>query len=657
MSGFIRAAAVSPELFLGNVKKNQIAIEKTAFEAVSRGAKLIVFPEMCLTGYTIGDLVDQDFILEQALHGLKNVLCSTKNLEALIVVGLPLVVDSVKYNVAAVMEKGKLLGIVPKIYLPSYKEFQDERWYAEGPWDVQNISLPCCSDKPVPFGARQLFESGDFVLGVEICEDLWAPIPPSSFHALAGATVIANLSASNELVGKADYRRQLISTHSGQIISGYVYASAGAGESTTDLVFRGHCIVAENGKIIKESENFPNVTECRQIVLADLDLDACIHDRIGNGTFSKAKRIANLPPYRRTAVQGCYIEQTPMKLCRSVPLFPFLPSNSAEREKVCRTVFDIQVTGLARRLEGSGIENIVLGLSGGRDSVLAFLVALRTLERLRLPSSNLSVISMPGPGTSKKTKSCAANIARSTGASFTEQPIHELVKDYLPMIGHDGSTQNVVFENAQARARTYLLMGKANLLSAIVLGTGDLSEIAVGWCTFNGDHISMYNVNLGVPKTLIEYVIKYEADTTQNSDLSKALKECLSLEISPELLKNKGKAITQKTEDFIGPYPILEFYLYQMVRWGSKPEKMMYLLGQAIDQYSGTLISKKKLALWRDNSTRRKWLKSFIRRFFGAQWKRSVSSDGPKVGSVSLSPRGDWRMPSDIGWEPWLENI
>lgn len=638
--GFLRVAAVVPSLKVGNIAYNTEEITKAAAKADSEGASFIVFPELALTGYTVADLFHQELVWESVPEALNALAKKLRNNSALIFVGSPLLMEGKHINAAVAIYRGKILGIVPKTYLPGYKEFYEKRWFSSAK-DLTSHSF-FINGEEIPVGTNLLFKAdkGKAVFAAEICEDLWGPLPPSSFHAVAGANVIANLSSSNELVGKADYRRELVKNQSARTISGYVYASSGMLESTTDLVFSGHSIIADNGNIISETKMFERET---QIALADLDIHHSEIDRIRTTSFTDSAKELKSHEYRTIFLEG-FAPKTKSGLLRPLPPNPFLPNDIAQRHRVSEQVFNIQVAGLSTRLLHTGIRHAVIGLSGGLDSTLALLVVVKAFEKLGISFKNIHAFTMPGFGTTHKTKSNAYTLAEAAGITLEEIDITKGSSAHFKDIKHDGKTEDTTFENVQARYRTMILMNKANQVGGLVIGTGDLSEIALGWATFNGDHISHYNVNASVPKTLVRHVVASVSETTEKLELRKTLEDILNTPVSPELKRPEKGRITQKTEEIIGPYELHDFFLYHFIRWGSAPEKILFLAEIA----HGNSYSKREI---------KKWLTVFIKRFFGNQWKRSVASDGPKVGSVSLSPRGDWRMASDADLTLWLNEL
>ncbi|MFA6158375.1 MAG: NAD(+) synthase [Candidatus Paceibacterota bacterium] len=638
--GFVRVAAVVPKLKVADTEWNAREILALSKKAAREGSAIIVFPELCITGYSIGDLFHQRLLLDKALVALKSIRDGSAQIPATIVVGLPLIIDTMIFNVGAVISGGKILGLVPKTSIPGYKEFYEERWFSSSR-DLTSREIELFGET-VPVGTDLLFrsrENAQCVLALEICEDLWTPLPPSSFHTVAGATIVANLSASNELVGKAEYRRSLVANQSARTVSGYVYASSGVHESTTDVVFGGHAMIAENGMMLSETKRFNRESE---IIVSEIDIENCVLDRIKTTSFGESNQELGCREYR-TIETNITMGLKDGNLRRNMSRSPFLSSSAETKRRVTEEIFSIQVAGLAKRIEYSGIDKIVLGLSGGLDSTLALLVAMRTFEKLGLPLKDIRAFTMPGFGTTDRTKSNAYKLAEAAGISLEEISIAPGSTQQFKDIAHDGETQDITYENVQARYRTMILMNKANQLGGMVLGTGDLSEIALGWCTFSGDHLSHYNVNAGVPKTLVRHVVEHVVESEKNKAFADTLRDVLDTPVSPEL-KKTGSKISQKTEDIIGPYELHDFFLYHFVRWATNPRKIAFLAAQAFGKdYSENEI--------------KKWLRTFINRFFRNQWKRSVMPDGPKVGSVALSPRGDWRMPSDAEVNLWIKEL
>ena len=629
--GFIKTACASPDLRVADVKYNVDNIIKIISEAAENGAKLIVFPELSITAYTCGDLFLQDSLLSGAEKELLRIADETKELDITAVVGLPYRVRSKLYNCAAVVNKGHIKGLVPKMNIPNYNEFYELRHFNEGKKEVEYIKI---GEDTVPFGANILFTAPampEFVLAVELCEDLWSVTPPSNAHALAGAAVIANLSASNELIAKDEYREMLGRAQSARLYAAYLYADAGFGESTTDLVFAGDNIIAENGTILARSRRFTN--EC---VYAELDLERLISERRRTTTY-KSERAG----YVTVELD---MEKTDTPLTRHIARYPFVPSDENMREKRSEEILTIQAMGLAKRLKHINGESVVIGISGGLDSTLALLVAARAFDMLGIDRKNITGVTMPCFGTTSRTYNNAVNVCNSLGITLREINIADAVNLHFRDIGHDPSVTDVTYENSQARERTQIIMDIANQTGGIVVGTGDMSELALGWATYNGDHMSMYGVNAGVPKTLIRYLVDYEARRTDNKTLSKTLEDILATPVSPELLPPKDGAISQKTEHIVGPYELHDFFLYYLMRFGMRPRKILRLAEKAFEKVY-------------DRETILGWMKIFYKRFFQQQFKRSCLPDGPKVGSVALSPRGDWRMPSDASVNLWMSEI
>lgn len=633
LDGFLKTAAATPTIRVADPAYNAQEIAGLLKQAARQGVKFLVFPELCLTGYTCGDLFLQPLLLSGAEQGLAAILEESKSLPLLAAVGLPVAVEGKLYNCAAVFSQGKLLGLVPKLHIPNYSEFYEQRHFTSGAGTAGEVTL--CG-QTVPFGEKLLFRCEDFPLftaGFEICEDLWVAQPPSGDLAEAGALVIGNLSASDEMIGKEDYRRQLVSSQSARLVSGYVYADAGYGESSTDLIFAGHNLIGENGSILTESKLFEN-----QLVATELDLSKLAQERRRLTTYRQGRE-----GDFRVVSFSLPVEET--TLTRWVDPHPFVPSDETQRTRRCESIFAMQTTGLCKRLEHSHSKTAVVGLSGGLDSTLALLVAARAMKRLGRPASDVVAVTMPCFGTTSRTRSNAETLAKLLGVTFRTVDLKESVLLHFKDIGHDVEDHSVVYENGQARMRTLVLMNIANQTGGLVIGTGDLSELALGWATYNGDHMSMYGVNASIPKTLIRHMVRYVADTGEEPGLRQVLLDILDTPVSPELLPPTGEGtIAQVTEDLVGPYELHDFFLYYGIRWGFEPKKVYRLCRYALgDVY--------------DNATILKWLETFYRRFFAQQFKRSCLPDGPKVGSMTLSPRGDWRMPSDASAALWLEQI
>jgi NAD+ synthase (glutamine-hydrolysing) len=639
--GFVRVAAAVPRLEVANLDFNLRQILASARRADDEGAQVVVFPELSLTSYTAGDLFHQHLLLDRAAESLLQLAEASASLRPLVVVGFPLAAEGSLFNTAAVVSGGEIHGLVPKTYIPGYKEYYEERWFASSRDLVAaEVSL---GGRQVPIGSDLLFQAqsgSDVMIGIEICEDLWGPLPPSSFQVLHGAHLILNLSASNELVGKADYRRSLVAQQSARGICAYVYASCGAGESTQDVVFGGHAMVAEDGAVLAESTRFSQEGE---LVVADVDVEHLRLDRERTTSFGDSLRAFPAMSWRMVDVELPRHAGSPLR--RPMDPAPFIPHDDAERTRRTEEIISIQTSGLVKRLSHAGIGQLVVGLSGGLDSTLALLVAVRAFDLLHLPRTAILACSMPGFGTSDRTRANAEHLARACGVTLETIDITEGCLRQFRDIGHDPSVHDVTYENVQARYRTMILMNKANQLHALVLGTGDLSEIALGWNTFNGDHMSHYNVNAGVPKTLVRYLVGWVAAQPAFAAARPILDDILKTPISPELVPgDQPGSVFQRTEDIIGPYELHDFFLYHFARWESRPAKIQCLAEQAFaGRYEAADI--------------RKWLRVFVTRFFANQWKRSVMPDGPKVGSVALSPRGDWRQPSDAEAALWLADL
>ena len=634
--GFISVAAGTPKIRVADCRYNAEQIFTLMREADKQGVKVLVLPELCLTGYTCGDLFLQDTLLQGAEEGLQTILEATRNLDIVTALGLPVwdKWDNKLYNCAAVIQKGEILGLVPKSYLPNYGEFYEQRWFASGSGVEHGIEL--CGQH-VSLCVNQTFACDtmpNLVIGVEICEDLWAPAPPSVELARKGATVILNLSASNELVGKADYRRSLVTGQSARLMCGYVYADAGEGESTTDVVFTGHNLIAENGTLLAERRFATGLT------VSEIDVDRLIHDRRRTNTFTFGKE----PPEIWRCSFTLPVEET--HLTRYVSPSPFVPEDAAGRAERCEEILRIASLGLKKRLEHTGAKTAVVGLSGGLDSTLALLITALAMGMLNRPASDIIAVTMPCFGTTARTRSNAELLAERMGATLKVVDISQAVRRHFADIGQSMENHDVTFENGQARERTQVLMDIANQTGGLVIGTGDLSELALGWCTYNGDHMSNYAVNASIPKTLVRHLVAYLARDNAKKDqaLHDVLEDILDTPVSPELLPAIQGEISQRTEDLVGPYELHDFFLYYMLRWGFPPRKIYRLAVYALGKtYSRDVILK--------------WLKTFYRRFFSQQFKRSCLPDGPKVGTVALSPRGDWRMPSDASAALWMAEL
>ena len=631
--GFVKVAAITPDMRVADVDYNTAEICKNIGEAVEAGAKVLVFPELAITGYTCGDLFFQDALLKSAEEGLRKIVEYTKGKDALIFVGLPFVHVGKLYNVAAALNDGELLGFTTKTFLPNYDEFYEMRYFQPGPTTLEQILF---DGKQVAFGPQILFECREMkelVVAAEICEDVWAPVPPSVPAAIQGATIIVNCSASDESVGKEAYRRELIKGQSAKLISGYIYASAGYGESTTDLVFGGHDLIAEKGMILTESERFRN-----GIVYSEIDVKRLAWERRKNTTFQMTHF-----PYETARVSfSLDVEET--ELTRKILQTPFVPETETERNLYCKETLMIQAMALKKRLDHTNCKSAVVGISGGLDSTLAILVTAKAYDLLGLDRKDILGVTMPCFGTTDRTYQNACLLVEKLGATLKEVDIKEAVTLHFKDIEHDMNVHDVTYENSQARERTQVLMDIANQTNGMVIGTGDMSELALGWATYNGDHMSMYAVNASLPKTFIKHVVKYYAEMCEEKELKEVLLDILDTPVSPELLPPKDGEIAQKTEDLVGPYELHDFYLYYMLRYGYEPSKIYRLAKYA---FEGVY----------DDETILKWLKKFYWRFFSQQFKRSCVPDGPRVSGMSLSPRGDWRMPSDACVAVWIKEL
>ncbi len=633
--GYVRVEVVTPDIKVADCIFNTEQICSRIDKAYDAQVSVIVFPEMCITGYTCNDLFLQDTLLSDAQKSLATITEYTKGKNMLTVVGLPFEYCNKLYNVAAVIKDGVILGLVPKKYIPNYNEFYERRQFTEG---FDKAVKVCVAGQQTYMGSRILFRCSDFeklVVGVEICEDLWTPLPPSVSHAMNGATLIVNPSASNETVGKEDYRRSLVTGQSARLVCAYAYASSGDGESTQDIVFGGHDIIAENGTLLAETSLFANNS-----VINDIDFDRINSERRRMSTFTSA---TDNDEYTVVDFSLAGTEYT--SLVRFIDPHPFVPENEATRNKRCEAILSIQAMGLKKRLAHIGCKNVVIGISGGLDSTLALLVAVRAYGLLGLDMSGIHAVTMPGFGTTDRTYDNAVKMIKSLGCTFHEISIRESVTRHFEDIGHDINVHDVTYENGQARERTQILMDIANKVNGIVIGTGDMSELALGWATYNGDHMSMYGVNASVPKTLVRHLVRYYAEVLADSTLAKVLYDVLDTPVSPELLPpDENGQIEQKTEDLVGPYELHDFFMYYILRFGIHPAKLYRIACAAFrPDYSEETILK--------------WLKTFYRRFFAQHFKRSCLPDGPKVGTVAVSPRGDLRMPSDACARIWLKEL
>lgn len=635
--GFVTVAAATPVITVADCNANTQAILECIHQAYRAGAKIIVLPELCITAYTCSDLFWQTELLDRAEDALDDLIDKTREIDALVLVGLPLRAQGKLYNVAAVFHAGELLGFVPKVNLPAYNEFYEARHFTSGQADMGTISFKC---REVPFGTNLLFcctTMPDLVVAAELCEDLWVPNPPSISHALAGASVLCNLSASDEMVGKRTYRESLVSGQSARLIACYIYATAGEGESSTDLVFGGHNIIAENGTILAEASKLHGTSAENAPVLSSVDVSKLAAERRRMSTYPATQ--AN--SYRRIPF-ALHKEQT--TLIRQFDADPFVPKDPNLLAHRCEEILSLQALGLKKRLAHTHAQTAVVGISGGLDSTLALLVTARAFDWLGMDRSNILAITMPGFGTTDRTYTNACALVKSLGATLKEVSIENAVMQHFTDIDHDPAIHDVTYENSQARERTQILMDIANQHNGLVIGTGDLSELALGWATYNGDHMSMYAVNASVPKTLVRHLVRSYAQGCEDKELSRILIDVLETPVSPELLPPTDGVISQKTEDLVGPYELHDFFLYQMLRFGFTPAKIYRIACLAFEgRY--------------DTETIKKWLRTFYRRFFAQQFKRSCLPDGPKVGSIAVSPRGDLRMPSDASAQAWLKEI
>jgi len=632
--GFVKVAAAVPSVKVADCKYNARQIEQLSVIADGKGVRVIAFPELSITGYTCGDLFQQQLLLDTAEVELMQLLNNTRQLDIIVIIGAPVFLGAEIINAAVVIQHGNILGIVPKTYLPNYKEFYEKRWFTSAV-GISDQMIHFCGQS-VMLSSHLLFETPEVTFGIEICEDLWAPIPPSSYLALKGADIIFNLSADNDIIGKHRYLCSLIAQQSARCLAGYVFSSCGFGESTTDVVFGGNGLIYENGTLLARSERF-----CfeEQLVVSEIDVERIRSERRTNSTFIANKTNVS---FEVKKVVTELMSEKPLVLTRKFDPCPFVPSGDKLKEH-CEEIFSIQTAGLAKRIVHTHSKTVVLGISGGLDSTLALLVCVKTFDKLHLDRHNIISVTMPGFGTTDRTYSNAVNLIHSLGTTLREISIAPACYQHFSDIGHDEEVHDVTYENSQARERTQILMDIANQENGMVIGTGDLSELALGWATYNGDHISMYGVNCSIPKTLVKYLVEWVADYT-DSKSKETLKDIINTPISPELIPaNENGTIKQKTEDIVGPYELHDFFLYYFIRFGFRPSKIYFLAQQTFGGvYSDDII--------------RKWLHIFMHRFFTQQFKRSCLPDGPKVGSVSLSPRGDWRMPSDAVSTAWEED-
>ena len=635
--GYVKVAAAIPAVKVADCVFNAGQTEKQILEAEEKGVQIIVFPELNLTAYSCGDLFGQRLLLEQAEMALMQVMNNTRQLDIISIVGMPVLLNSSLLNCAVVFQKGKILGVVPKSYLPNYKEFYEQRWFVSADAYPNTITVRLCG-QVVPCSSRLLFDTPDVCFGIEICEDVWAPVPPSSYLALQGAEVIFNLSADTENISKHQYLCSLLAQQSARCLSGYVFSSCGFGESTTDVVFAGNALIYENGSLLAKNDRF---SFDEQLVISEIDVDRLRTERQMNTTFGASVRNHYSAVFQH--IQTEFVSSKEGEFTRTVEPHPFVPAGGKLLDERCEEIFSIQVAGLAKRLVHTSSKIVVVGISGGLDSTLALLVCVKTFDKLGLSREGIVGITMPGFGTTDRTYNNALDLMRSLGVTIKEISIKKACIQHFQDIGHDMSVHDVTYENGQARERTQILMDYANKVGGLVIGTGDLSELALGWATYNGDHMSMYGVNASIPKTLVRYLVNWVALTGVDDDSKATLLDIIDTPISPELIPADEQGnIKQKTEDLVGPYELHDFFLYHFLRFGSRPAKIFFLAQKAFDGVY-------------DDETIKKWLKNFCRRFFIQQFKRSCLPDGPKVGSVSLSPRGDWRMPSDASAALWIK--
>ena len=635
--GYVKVAAAIPAVKVADCVFNAGQTEKQILEAEEKGVQIIVFPELNLTAYSCGDLFGQRLLLEQAEMALMQVMNNTRQLDIISIVGMPVLLNSSLLNCAVVFQKGKILGVVPKSYLPNYKEFYEQRWFVSADAYPNTMTVRLCG-QVVPCSSQLLFDTPDVCFGIEICEDVWAPVPPSSYLALQGAEVIFNLSADTENISKHQYLCSLLAQQSARCLSGYVFSSCGFGESTTDVVFAGNALIYENGSLLAKNDRF---SFDEQLVISEIDVDRLRTERQMNTTFGASVRNHYSAVFQH--IQTEFVSLKEGEFTRTVEPHPFVPAGGKLLDERCEEIFSIQVAGLAKRLVHTSSKTVVVGISGGLDSTLALLVCMKTFDKLGLSREGIVGITMPGFGTTDRTYNNALDLMRSLGVTIKEISIKEACIQHFQDIGHDMSVHDVTYENGQARERTQILMDYANKVGGLVIGTGDLSELALGWATYNGDHMSMYGVNASIPKTLVRYLVNWVALTGVDADSKATLLDIIDTPISPELIPADEQGnIKQKTEDLVGPYELHDFFLYHFLRFGSRPAKIFFLAQKAFDGVY-------------DDETIKKWLKNFCRRFFIQQFKRSCLPDGPKVGSVSLSPRGDWRMPSDASAALWIK--
>ena len=657
--GYVKVASAIPSVRVGDVAYNVEQIENLVIQAEGKGVEVIVFPELSLTGYTCQDLFRQQLLLDRVEQGVMRLMDFTRKLDIIAIVGAPVPVGNLLLNCAVVIQKGHVLGMVPKFYLPNYSEFYEKRWFASAQ-DLRDMELRYAGNVVNMTADVQLFRTADGVLfGIEICEDVWAPAPPSNKLALAGADIVFNLSASDELIGKHDYLKSLLSQQSARTMTGYVYSSCGFGESTQDVVYGGNAMIYENGKLLAEAARFSLEP---QIMMTQIDVEKLRSERRGNSTYVNAQRnvkFSLLDKQFGIRIIDAFPKEIEreFKLERTVSPHPFIPAME-DMEVSCEEIFNIQVMGLVKRLVHTHAETAVIGISGGLDSTLALLVCVKAFDKLKRSRKGIVGVTMPGFGTTGRTYNNAMELMRSLGITVKEVSIVDAVTQHFEDINHDISVHDVTYENSQARERTQVLMDMANKLNGMVVGTGDLSELALGWATYNGDHMSMYGVNASVPKTLIRYLVNYVAQREVDDQSAQTLQDIIDTPISPELIPADEKGnIQQKTEDLVGPYELHDFFLYYFLRFGFSPKKIFMLAKNAfIENKSKRVKLGPNDPETYDEETIKKWLRVFVRRFFSQQFKRSCLPDGPKVGSVSLSPRGDWRMPSDAMAAMWMQD-
>ncbi len=634
--GFVKVAAAIPTVRVADCNFNVQEIESLMAQAEGQGVEVVCFPELCITSYTCGDLFAQKILLDEAEAAVIKLMSYSRQLNVISIIGVPLEYNGTLLNCAVVMQRGKILGVVPKTYLPNYKEFYEQRWFTSG--RVHGDCMIHICGQVIPMSTNLLFTTPTCTFGVEICEDVWAPIPPSSELCLRGAEIVFNLSADNEMIGKHEYLKQLISQQSARCLCGYVFSGCGYGESTQDIVFAGKGFVLENGQILAEGKRF---TMREQLVVSEIDVERLRAERRVNTTF--AANVATINKVKPTVVETERLEVRESNMTRTFLPHPFVPTGLALKER-CEEIFNIQVMGLIKRLVHTHAETAVVGISGGLDSTLALLVCVRAFDKLELSRKGIVGITMPGFGTTDRTYTNATNLMKSLGITIREISIKDACIQHFKDLGHDIENHDVTYENGQARERTQILMDAANQMNGLVIGTGDLSELALGWATYNGDHMSMYGVNASIPKTLVKHLVNYVAHSEEMDEASRiTLEDIIDTPISPELIPaDENGEIKQKTEDLVGPYELHDFFLYHVLRFGFRPAKIYFMANRAFkNEYTSDVI--------------KKWLTVFYRRFFAQQFKRSCLPDGPKVGSCTLSPRGDWRMPSDAVATAWLE--